>query len=620
MIIINFFLSLFLIFGFHFIGEKSLKILNVYSFYNKIINQDLLSIIVGLFISLLLIYPLILYQVISLFYLKFFLIILILYGFFKLFSFIKIYDLKNYFLKIKEKKNLDFIIFNIIIFFYFLISISPITDADSTGYHLFIPKYFINNGIFPIQDFNFQVFLLGIGEVLNLLGLLFDLKIFISLLNFLGILIILSIISKLSQNKFEKYFYFLLVLSCPILIPLTNTAKPQLLFISAISVSFGSLVYLFNFYKKDYNYNIYCILFFIILFGSISYLAKPSFLFGYFFSIIFFLFYIYKNYKKNFLLYSIIIILLLNVLIISPILFWKIDHYSLNSLKSFILPLPNFPGMENFVENLQSYNSNNSLLSYIIPIDKSNLTNTFGVLIFIIPLVFYSNLKNKKIILTIFLLFSCSIMLFSQKSPRFFLEIYFLALFIIVSSDVIFKKIKLFKFMVYMQSIFVSLMILFGIITLFPGQINSKFEDKVFSNYANGYELYKWSNQIIKNDEYFLTSHRSVFFSKGNPMFLEFVYYLSDDYKKNLDISNYHLNKLDKLKPKYILFWGNEVSDKSFKKLNFENCIIDNIASKKDVGHHASRNPFNKNKESYSAAIFTLDQSLNLTECVKLIR
>jgi hypothetical protein len=163
-------------------------------------------------------------------------------------------------------------------------------------------------------------------------------------------------------------------------------------------------------------------------------------------------------------------------------------------------------------------------------------------------------------------------------------------------------------------------MILFGVITLFPGQINLKFEDKVFSNYANGYELYKWSNQIIKNDEYFLTSHRSVYFSKGNPMFLEFVYYLSDDYKKNLDISNYHLNKLDKLKPKYILFWGNELSNKSFKKLNFENCIIDNIASKKNVGHHASRNPFNKNKESYSAAIYTLDQNLNLTECVKLIR
>ena len=127
---------------------------------------------------------------------------------------------------------------------------APITDADSTAYHLSVPEYYLKNGNFPVQEFNFHYYLFGIGEILNLFALTLNLNLFISLSNFLGLLIIISILFKFNKEKNNRYFYPLLILSCPVLIPLINTAKPQFLFISLIIISFSTLIYLLNNFKK----------------------------------------------------------------------------------------------------------------------------------------------------------------------------------------------------------------------------------------------------------------------------------------------------------------------------------------------------------------------------------
>ena len=77
---------------------------------------------------------------------------------------------------------------------------APITDADSTAYHLSIPEYYLKNENFPVQEFNFHYYLFGIGEILNLFALTFNLSLFISLSNFLGLLII-PILFKFNKEK-----------------------------------------------------------------------------------------------------------------------------------------------------------------------------------------------------------------------------------------------------------------------------------------------------------------------------------------------------------------------------------------------------------------------------------
>ena len=44
-------------------------------------------------------------------------------------------------------------------------------------------------------------------------------------------------------------------------------------------------------------------------------------------------------------------------------------------------------------------------------------------------------------------------------------------------------------------------MILFGIFSLTKGVISEDLRNKVLSNSANGYSLFKWSNSKLKNDD-----------------------------------------------------------------------------------------------------------------------
>ena len=289
MLFIDLLLCVFLFIGFYSLGNKCLEYLRLKSFFNKIIHVSLLSIILGLSIILLFIYPLILFSIITIDFLRILLIVYLLFGAYTLFNIYFTKNIKLLFLNIfKKKKYSIFIFFSII--FLFLLSIFPITDSDSTAYHLSIPNYYINNETFPVQEFNYGFYLFGIGEAFNILALLLNLEILISLTNFIGLLAIISILLKLNTSNKDKYFYPFLILSCPILIPLINTAKPQFLFVSMLSISFSVIIYLiYKFKKKNFD-NVYSIFVIICLFGITSFLAKVSFSLGYFFSILLFSF------------------------------------------------------------------------------------------------------------------------------------------------------------------------------------------------------------------------------------------------------------------------------------------------------------------------------------------
>ena len=83
----------------------------------------------------------------------------------------------------------------------------------------------------------------GSGEILIAIGLFFGSEQFGSLIQFSGLVSIFGIFKKI-DNK-NKYYYFLLILTSPIILFLTSTAKPQLLHICASAVVF-SLYFLDN--------------------------------------------------------------------------------------------------------------------------------------------------------------------------------------------------------------------------------------------------------------------------------------------------------------------------------------------------------------------------------------
>ena len=616
MILVNFFSSLLLFIGFYFIGNNLLISLKLKNFFDKIIDTSLLSIVLSLSVFLLIIYPLLLFEIITIYFLKITLCVIVLLGIYCLTKVIS--NLKNFFLNLfLERKNLNYLIFIAILSSFFLLSLAPITDADSTGYHLSIPEYYLKNENFPVQEFNFTYYLFGIGEILNLFALTFNLSLFISLSNFIGLLIIISILFKFNKEKNNRYFYPLLILSCPVLIPLINTAKPQFLFISLIIISFSTLIYLLNNFKKK-NININFIITIICLFGITAYLTKISFLLGYFFSILLLLMFIIKNYPKEVLFKSSLLIIIINFIFIFPVLLWKIQSYQLNSLFSYIVPIPDNPGIDYWLKHGKNYFSDKSFLTYIFPLNISDITNTFGVLLFVTPILFFLKFSNKNIFLSIILLFFFSVAIFSQTAPRFYLEIYFLVIILLSTTNFKLDKIKIFKYIVYVQSSVIFFIIFFGIVTLIPAQLNNNLYHQVFSKYSNGYQLYKWSNEVIKPTEKFLTSHRSIYFSQADPLFLEFIYFYDNDTVDKKEITEFYLKKINNLEPKYILFWDNEVKSKSFNLLNFENCLEELIVFKNKAGRHAARNPFNSGKNFYPASIYSLKRNIDFKNCVSI--
>ena len=231
--IIEIVLSCFLFLSFNFIGKNILFRTNTNNVFENLVNPILINFLIGLLTFLIFLYPLILYEIINLKSIKAIFLLLIIIGIFNFFKIVKNYLKYRSKIKLIKFSNITFYkgLFYLILILYLLLSLLPIFDADSTAYHLFIPKYFILNGNFPIQTFNYQTYLMGIGEIFNTFLLTFDLQIFITVTNFISLLILISIIFNLSSNNDGKYFFSLLVLSCPILLPLINSAKPQLLYI-----------------------------------------------------------------------------------------------------------------------------------------------------------------------------------------------------------------------------------------------------------------------------------------------------------------------------------------------------------------------------------------------------
>ena len=133
------------------------------------------------------------------------------------------------------------LISTITIILFFIIGFSPVNDADSLGYHLFIPQQIINNSglIYRYDDFHFGFF--GIGESFILISQLFKAEIVIHWLQFISLIFIfhnLIGIKMLNKNRFLSMIFF----SVPCLIFLVFSAKPQIIIISLSVYLFKEII------------------------------------------------------------------------------------------------------------------------------------------------------------------------------------------------------------------------------------------------------------------------------------------------------------------------------------------------------------------------------------------
>lgn len=602
--IFSLFFSLILYLGLYQFGEIIFKNKNLNLIFSNISELKYQKILVAGNFLMIVIFPIVLFFKYSREVLIFLSISLFILGLFKIFTFLK----KKDFALVKDtslfKYNIDYILFLLAIFGFFLITFSPINHADSLNYHLGGAEHIFLTGRLPTGLENFENLLIGSGEVFLSLGIFFGAEQFGSLIQFAGLLSLVGIVKKFNNNN--KYFFLLLILSSPVLIFLASSPKPQLFPIVSNSLLFVLLFINFNYFKNSkYFSSTLIILTNIFIINSIN--TKFSFMLS---GIVLYLILAIYSYKKKFLMRMILINTCFLLFFYFGFTYWKYITWGGHIFAYSINPLPmHLEGVTTFYNYLINYKREASLIHLFIPKSLGQYTDPLGigVLIFIY-FIFY---KNKLIIYfsPIFLFIVIVNYFFGQPSSRFFFEVY-LWMILMMSSLKNLKIHSMAKIIFYIQFLLSIAAIWYGVFSMSFGFINTSLRDYVMTNTANGYSLFKWSNSVLDNEkDRVLSMHRSVYLGKTKTIASNFANWNRYDKSK---IRPYHVKDLlsEHDGTTYLLTYG-DITNVAI----FGDCIDSLYLTKKDVGRHVGRNPFNKSG-LYDGYIFKL-KDLKKTECYK---
>ena len=415
------------------------------------------------------------------------------------------------------------------------ISLVPLAGADSYAYHLAWPKDLISNPEILFEKLNLEYRVVGNGEIVNYLGLLFNSQNFQS---YLSITILFFYILK-KQNKF---FLILLILSTPIVLKYTFDQKPFILPCIIFLIFIDNLIYKIS--KNEVN-NFDLIGFFLSLYfftGS----KYPFLIIGLITSFFFLVISIKNKFFYRFILIGILFLFLyfIPLPLIKYIEFG--DPFSPFLEVFFRNPDQDIISLKNMYQSWDGLkindNENNllilirNLLNFVIPIAPFSFLDTFG---FSVLFLIFLRFKNKyKLYLFLILILSTSIMvILTNFQSRWYL---FVILFAILNYDKInLSTLNLNRLQILLKFTSIVLVSFYSYFLFFV----------IFNSIQNGFEntkektLYLYSD-IKKVEEkvgesYILTNARANFFSD------KLVQFRYANYSKTHLINNKNLKNIN---------------------------------------------------------------------------
>lgn len=606
---LSFLNAIILLIGFYYTGGAFLRILGLKTLISKYSLSNYQNILFCTYIILFFFYPLTLYFETSILIIKYLTFVIFLLGIFNLIKLLRnFFSIKKKISNFNLKKKInsfqltDYILI-LFVFGYFLISSSPVTNADSLDYHFYTAKYLKNFNEFPTLLTNFHSSRLsGSGEILILMGLFVGSEQFGSILQATGFITLYGVFKKFKLNK----LYFILILCSPILIFFTTSIKPQLFYICSSGFVFAVIC---NELKNINNKNNYEFVKLVVILSTILYLnitVKFSFLLG---SFLLSLLITYLGFKKKIIFKTILIQISVYLIILLPVYFWKFTNFGGSFIDLFINPFDTqLHGLKYFKYYLTNLNKGNFIWIFI-PQNYKEITQTIGLGSLVIYIIF-TNWKNKNIIIVYLLLsFYFITYLFGQFTARFFYEPYIWLIIYISIFYKLFRISKIFKSIVFFQSIITFTILVYGISTLTPGIVSKEIRNNVLSDHANGYLVFKWLKNELKKINYdgpIVSSKRSIGFLDNISIPPEHLYFV--DYKT--PESKIYIDEIKKLKPKYIM-----VSDDTNIFSVYKNCFGKKIAHGYKVDKLAVRNPFLKSTQYFDVRLYEFNYN-KLKDCM----
>ena len=408
-----------------------------------------------------------------------------------------ILNFKNDKFLISFKYSLSKKIILLIIFSLFLISILPLSDADSISVYQYLPSIIFNQGLNEINLYqNLEFTLLSNAETLLLISPILKSDNFGSVLNLITLLFFILITFKNHKN------FSFIILSTPLIIYFISAQKLQLFFGLLFLLSF--IIINKKLLNKKWELFILILLLTFYSSGKISYIL---------FTIPLFLYFFYKNFQswKNILVYLFISF----VIIYLPIFTLKQIYFG-----NFFAPF-----LDNLIgNNLDAYNAfaysirsssgwisdPSNILLYLRPFvsfDLSHLTSSLG-LVFLLMLIDFKLHKKTNFIPLILIILVLST---GQILPRYYFEAFLLLAYFYHPQKVI---VKLFIYSQVFVIFFISLVfIYFAYIKYEVIQDKSKYMNKFTYSFFNSSQLKK--NKLDGNILDFSLDRHSVFIDKN---------------------------------------------------------------------------------------------------------
>lgn len=625
--IIPIIISLILYSGIIRVGELIYRIRYLEEVFKNISEIRYQKAIIGFNIILIFTYPISLYNHTNIIFFKILSSTLLILGL------QKIYFIRKSIFSSISKKKIKFLIFKpyssevlvyLLLAVYFCICFFPISHADSVDYHLNLAKRFVTEDIFYMDIFDPLRILGGGGETLIAIGLVYNSDNFANFVQFAGIFSLFGIFKKLDSNKKNKsnLFYFLILISTPLLLHFLTSSKPQFLHIASNALSFLICFQIIkNIITNEKIITISILLISIFLINSVN--AKYSFIIPVFLisNLLLFILII----KRNILSYLSILGLIL--IFYLPIIYWRYLNFGGDFFSYFLTPLPShIPGYDEFREMINTYREG-SLLNIFTPIldNFGVISNSFGIsYLIILGSIFFIKDKYIKFFM-IYCIFLTNILIyfFSGFAARFLLDPILWSL-IVVS----YYHIKINNFLanlIKIQGVLTFSILLYFMSIYLPSLFSNNQKEIVFSKTINHYSLFKWASNHVYGDELLITNIRYNNFNKIKIYNISFLtQYLINRSKedklifyKNLEMKNPKYLLLD-----YSLFNENKNNTQQtpdgYKKYSIPkklyNCVENLQIHEKNIGFYTSRNPFFMKKEWYDGYIYKL-KNLKKTKC-----
>lgn len=387
----------------------------------------------------------------------------------------------------------------------FLCALGPPTDPDSLDYHLGVPlDWFRNKQAYPRYDW-MSSRIVGIGESINLFGLINGTDILGQIIQYSGLIVACAGVSTFANNLRLKYLSAILVFTSPIILSLVTVQKPQL-FPSAALV-LGILTLLKN--RENYDRKIFLFAMVCILF-SIS--NKYSFLIAGTIAVILSIIIAKKN---NDIKFALLTIFLLFMFFDFPLYLRNYLFYGdpLSPMLEFLKSNPDKDvlSFSNKLREVEGGINFEKILKLPFTLMLTTELNFFSTVLGIGMLGFitiYNVAGLTRIILFLSIIIALGVLFSGQTMPRYFLESYFLLAAAVVSTPWSYKH-TYFERCLLLQSIPVAISAIYGAIILFPGALTNNLRDYVMSKHAFFYQEAQWIDKYLPKDSVIIANIRS---------------------------------------------------------------------------------------------------------------